>query len=42
VSRFGFVIEKTKIWEYARWNPSKNLYDYVDSATPEEWEIEQD
>jgi len=41
-STLGFVIEKTKIWEYARWNPSDNLYDYVYLATPEEWEIEQD
>ena len=41
-SRAGFVIEKTKIWEYARWNPSGNSYDYVYLATPEEWEIEQD
>ena len=41
-SSSGFVIEKSKIWEYARWNPSDNLYDYVYLATPEEWEIEQD
>ena len=41
-SSYGFVIEKTRIWEYARWNPLDNMYDYVHLAEPEEWEIEQD
>lgn len=41
-SKAGFVIEKTRIWEYAWWTPSANSYEYVYLATPEEWEIEQD